>query len=169
MTPDVRTVAGSLALLAADGGCHARKDAMKSAPAPSPVSHDVQLLGKLLTLPAPPLEVTFEEVPVGTPGGLGPTDYLLIAVLRFDAAVEAKLAGTTQPSGSRDVALPSRPWFPDAVKAKLAKKLDEKSGTDSVVRGRTIDAASMFRPRYASGWAVQVDGTAYIVLVAQTS
>lgn len=143
---------------------------MKAAPPAPLVSHDARLLGKLLRLPAPPLEVAFEEVPLGTPGGFGPTDYLLVAVLRFDGTVVARLADTAASSdaGTSSVAerarVPERPWFPDAVKAKLAR-----ADAGATVRGRAIDAGAMFRPRYSMGWGVLIEGTDYLVLVAQTT
>jgi len=58
-----------------------------------------------------------------------------------------------------------RPWFPDAVKASVAKASDG----GRTVRGHPIDAAAMYRPRYAMGSALLVEGTDYVVLVAQTS
>jgi len=137
----------------------------------SDVSHDIHLLGKLLSLPAPPLDVAFEEVPLGTPGGLGPTDYELVAVLRFDPSTLAKLSQAAETAGSGPggpsggATVPERPWFPDAVKARVAKAGDG----GRTVRGHAIDAEAMFRPRYSIGSALRVEGTDYVVLVAQTS
>jgi len=175
-----RAFAVSLAVLTAGAGCHSsrddRKNHVKNAPrndmkqgpdAPS-VSHDVQLLGKLLKLPAVPLEASFEEVPLGTPGGFGPTDYQLVAVLRFDAAAVARLTATSpagDPAGTG--AVPVRPWFPAALKAKVVTT--GGAGGDAVVQGRAIDATAIFRPRYSSGAAVLVEGTDYVVLSARTS
>ena len=142
---------------------------MKQGPGEPAVSHDAPLLGKLLRLPAPPLEVAFEERPLGTPGGLGPTDYQLVAVLRFDAGTLAKLpraAGDSTAGGpSGSVSVPERAWFPDAVKARLAKAGD----AGATARGQAIDAEALFRPRYSVGWAVLIEGTDYLVVVAQTS
>jgi hypothetical protein len=178
-----RAFAVSLAVLTAGAGCHSpradRKNHVKNAPrndmkqgpdAPS-VSHDVQLLGKLLKLPAVPLEASFEEVPLGTPGGFGPTDYQLVAVLRFDAAAVARLTATSpagDPAGTG--AVPVRPWFPAALKAKVVTTGGAGgAGGEAVVQGRAIDATAIFRPRYSSGAAVLVEGTDYVVLSARTS
>lgn len=171
-----RAFAVSLAVLTAGAGCHSpradRKNHVKNDPrndmkqgpdAPS-ASHDVQLLGKLLKLPAVPVEASFEEVPLGTPGGFGPTDYQLVAVLRFDAAAVARLTATS-PAGTG--AVPARSWFPAALKAKVVTT--GGAGGDAVVQGRAIDAAAIFRPRYSSGAAVLVEGTDYVVLIARTS
>ena len=92
-------------------------------------------------------------------------------VLRFDPGTVAKLteaaetagSGASGPSGRATVA--ERPWFPDAVKARVAKAGDG----GRTVRGHAIDAEAMFRPRYSIGSALRVEGTDYVVLVAQTS
>jgi len=138
---------------------------MKQGSGASSVSHDVQLLGKLLKLPAPPVEASFEEVPVGTPGGFGPTDYQLVAVLRFDAAALARL--TAASPGGDPVTVPARPWFPAVLKGKVVPEAGASG--DGVVQGRAIDAATLYRPRYSSGAAVLVEGTDYVVLIARTS
>jgi len=168
-------VVAAALLVGGAAGCQSRRSAVKpetsARHATSAVSHDAQLLGKLLKLPAPPLEVSFEEVPLGAPGGLGPTDYLLVAVLRFDAGALARLAAAAEAAGSSahafpgDETLPGRAWFPEALKARLTTAGD----AGATVRGRAIDAAAIFRPRYSMGRGVIVDGTDYVVLVAQTS
>jgi hypothetical protein len=175
-----RVLAVSLAVLMAAAGCHPLRDDkknhakndprsdMKQGPGASSVSHDVQLLGKLLKLPALPVEASFEEVPLGTPGGFGPTDYQLVAVLRFDAATVARLSAASpggEPAATGTV--PARPWFPAALKTKVVTT--GGAAADASVQGRAIDAAAIFRPRYSSGAAVLVEGTDYVVLVAQTS
>jgi hypothetical protein len=137
---------------------------MKQGQATSSVSHDAHVLGLLLQLPAPPLEVTFEEVPVGTPGGFGPTDYRLVAVIRFDAGIVEKLARSGADTATDSVGVPDAPWLPDAVKAQVVRE-----GGRAFVRGRTLDGEAMFRPRYSTGGAVLVAGTDYVILVAQTS
>jgi hypothetical protein len=59
------------------------------------VSHSEHLLSEHLALPATPLDVLFEQVPRGVPDGLGPTDYVLVA-LYLDKDVLAQLAKTSQ-------------------------------------------------------------------------
>ena len=168
-TRGVRTAAISLSLITATSlagglGCHSRKDDMKQGQASS-VSHDAHVLAMALKLPATPLEVAFEEVPVGTPGGFGPTDYRLVAVIRFDAGITAALTRADAGAAPESVPVADLPWFPDVVKAKLVR--GEQSRV--TVRGRVIDGEAMFRPRYSTGSAVLVEGTDYILLMAQTS
>jgi hypothetical protein len=61
------------------------------------VDRRIELLGKIVTLPATPVEVWFEQVPIGTLGGFGPTDYTLIAVLRFARDDTATIMRAAEP------------------------------------------------------------------------
>jgi hypothetical protein len=61
----------------------------------------VDALSGLVNLPIPPSEVWFEQVPRGTPGGIGPTDYVLVAVMKFDAtSTERLVKGASARPGS---------------------------------------------------------------------
>ncbi len=61
------------------------------------VSTDIEALGRLIRLPARPQEAWWQTQALGEAGGLGPSDWLLVAVLRFapDAA-RPLLAGAAQ-------------------------------------------------------------------------
>ena len=148
--------------------CRPDKVNMKNeTPAPS-VSHDQAALRSRLNLPAAPLEVSFEQLPKGVPGGLGPTDYVLVALLRFDKATLGRLAETSQPrpgSPPRISLLADRPWFPAPVKAAIEGR-DEKGVS---IRGRKFDATPLLKSPYATGYFVIVEGSDYVILSAQTS
>lgn len=132
------------------------------------VDRRVEKLRDLITLPATPAEVWFEQVPRGAPGGLGPTDYLLVAVMRFD---HAQLASVTAAAHRRPGAPPqisataNRPWFPDAVRA-ATRPHDDHSVT---VRGDKFDAAPFAKSPFLSGYFVAVEGGEYVVLALETS
>ena len=137
------------------------------AKAPS-VSHDEATLRSHLSLPGAPLEVSFEQLPRGTPGGLGPTDYVLVALLRFDKPTLAHLAETSQPrpgNPPRISLLADRPWFPESVKTAI----QSRDGTGVAIRGRKFDAATLLKPPYSTGYFVIVDGSDYVIVSAQTS
>jgi hypothetical protein len=148
--------------------CRENKANMKTeTPAPS-VSHDQALLRSRLNLPSAPIEVSFEQLPRGVSGGLGPTDYVLVALLRFDKPALAHLAETSQPrpgSPPRISLLADRPWFPASVKAAIEGR-DEKGVS---IRGRKFDAAPLLKSPYATGYFVIVEGSDYVILSAQTS
>lgn len=168
-TLSVRVTIGSvfvLALLLASG-CRTPAEHGHARPASS-AAHDARVIGKLLALPAVPREVAYEEIPRGTPGGFGPTDFVLVAVLSFDQTVIARLAkrdgGGAGPL-PRLSAASNRPWFPEAVKAALLP-----AGSGGVqVRGQELDGQVFLRPPYATIQAVAVDGTDYVIVVAATS
>ncbi len=128
----------------------------------------VENLRDLITLPATPSEVWFEQVPRGTPGGLGPTDYLLVAVMHFD---RTQLSSVTAAAHRRPGAPPrisataNRPWFPDPVRA-VTHPYDDHSVT---VRGEKFDAAPFAKSSFLSGYFVVVEGGEYVVLVLETS
>jgi hypothetical protein len=148
--------------------CREDKVKMKNeGPAPS-ASHDQEVLRSLLNLPGAPLEASFEQLPRGVPGGLGPTDYVLVAVLRLDKPTLAHLAQISQPrpgNPPRISLLAHRPWFPASVKAAIEGR-DEKSVS---IRGRKFDAAPLLKSPYTTGYFVIVEGTDYVNISAQTS
>jgi len=134
---------------------------------PSP-QRSVETLGKIVTLPIVPLEAWFEDVPEGTTGGLGPTDYLLVAVLRFDKAALSRFTGAA--TGKRDpeaqiVAMANRPWFPPPVKAAIRPG----DAGAVVVRGTMFDGAPFAKNAFATGSFIVVDGGEYAILVLATS
>ncbi len=132
------------------------------------VSHEQEAIRSRLNLPTAPLEVSFEELPRGVPGGLGPTDYVLVALLRFDEPTLARLAETSQPrpgSPPRISLLADRPWFPPPVKAAI----EGRDGSGVSIHGRKFDAAPLLKSPYSTGYFVIVEGTDYMILSAQTS
>ena len=148
--------------------CRGRKAGAEHVEPVAFVSHDARLLGRMLSLPAVPLAVVFEEVPLGTPGGLGPTDYALVAVLRFDPGVVRGLAASgafADASSTELVTVPTRPWFPADLQAKL-RPLD---AARAVVPGRALAPEPFLRPRYSSGSVTAVDGTDCVIVTCATS
>lgn len=145
--------------------CSHKKDSMNQK-VDAQVSHSAQVLSAQLALPGPPVEVSFEQVSRGSEGGLGPTDRVLVALVRFDEKTLALLAKEAQPRpGTKISALANRPWFPAAVRSAITHVDD---GTFSV-RGRKFDAASLLKAPYATGYFVLVEGTDYVIISVQTS
>jgi hypothetical protein len=133
------------------------------------VGHDVNRLGRRIQLPVKPSEVWFEERPVGRPGGLGPTDYQLIAVMRFDPAALKTLEGATKSNTGQGAAVGrefDRPWLPPEVKAALQPR-DEDSRR--VRDGREFDGTPFFRSPFLTGYFVIVGATGYVLLSLQTT
>jgi hypothetical protein len=88
------------------------------------VDQTLETLRELITLPATPAEVWFEQLARGTPGGLGPTDYVLIVVMRFNPTELARIKAQAQrrpgspPRLASDV---NRPWFPEPVSPRFVR------------------------------------------------
>jgi len=129
---------------------------------------DLEKLRKLVTLPAPPVQVWYEQVPRGASGGLGPSDYLLIVVMRFKPN---ELASITAHAQRRPGPLPritseaNRPWIPEPVKSAICPHDDYSVS----VRGETFDAADFSKSPFLSGTFTVVEGGEYVVLVMGTS
>ena len=154
---------------AVSGGpaCHKGISAMNGRTEAVAADRHVDKLQALITLPAKPAEVWFEQVPRGTPGGLGPTDYLLVAVLRFDRDDLARVTDAAQHrpgSPPRISATANRAWFPDAVKGAI-RPFDDHS---VAVRGDKFDAAAFAKAPFLSGSFVVVEGGEYVILVLET-
>ena len=140
---------------------------MKSSNSGSSVKKSVDQLKKLISLPSSPSEVWFEELPLGKPGGLGPTDYLLVAVLRMDPAATAELMkiSSSRP-GNRISSTANRPWLPPPVRAAI-QPFDDHSVT---VRGQKFDAAPFLKASsFSMGYFVVVEGGEYVIVGLQTS
>ena len=131
------------------------------------VDRRIELLGKLITLPATPVEVWFEQVPRGTPGGIGPTDFTLIVVLRFPRDDVARITRAAQPRPGSPAWLLNvvqRSWLPEPVKLAI-QPYDERSVT---IRGEKFDAAPFVKSPYLSGAFVVVEGGEFVLLTLGT-
>lgn len=132
------------------------------------VDQRIDKLREVVTLPTPPVEVWFEQVPRGTPGGLGPSDYLLIAVMRFKPTELARITERAQRrpgTPPRVTSSAKRPWLPEPVKAAI-RDYDDHSVS---VRGEKFDAASFAKSPFLSGTFSVVEGGEYVILVMETS
>ena len=134
----------------------------------SSVSQNLPTLRKLVRLPAEPQEVWFEQIPRGKPGGFGPTDYFLVAVMRFDRKSLIGLLKSSAPTGDKSPGILSsvnRSWFPGPVKAAIRPSDDQTVS----VRGQEFDAAPFASGAFSSGSFIAVDGGEYLLLVLATS
>ncbi|HEX3696216.1 MAG TPA: hypothetical protein VH374_12605 [Polyangia bacterium] len=130
------------------------------------VARSVDQLKALINLPISPSEVWFEDVPRGQPGGLGPTDYVLVAVLRMAPTATAELTKTaTSRPGNRISSTANRPWLPPPVRAAI-QPFDDHSVT---VRGQKFDAAPFLKAPFSTGYFIVVDGGEYVIVSLQTS
>jgi hypothetical protein len=153
--------------LAMGPACHKGISAMKEENQAPVVDQHIEKLRELITLPVIPAEVWFEQVPRGTTGGLGPNDYLLIAVMRFKPIELARITqhGQRRPgSPPRITSSANRPWFPEPVKAAL-RPYDDHSVS---VRGEKFDAAPFAKSPFLSGTFSAIDGGEYVILVMET-
>lgn len=131
---------------------------------------DVEQLSALITLPAPPLEAKWTQYTLGNPNSdaPGPTDYAVIAVLRYDTATAADIASQLgAQSNGRDWYVDTnfvRPWFPDEVKASIVP--DELSNLQ-LVNQPAYDPTLFAKPPLQQGYAYVVGD--YVVVYLQTT
>ncbi|MFC3219906.1 hypothetical protein ACFOEZ_12820 [Tianweitania populi] len=124
------------------------------------VQTDIALLGKFITLHPAPLEAKWSITPIGTEGGLGPTDNELWAVLRYSEADLATIsralkAGAALPQVTVD-APPT--WL--LAEADLSRF---KHGTDYVFEGPIFPSAPFTSDVYTIGFALELpDGRVLI-------
>jgi hypothetical protein len=154
--------------LAMAPACHKGISAMKEKKQAVVVDQRIEKLAELITLPTTPIEVWFEQVPRGTTGGLGPNDYLLIAVMRFKPIELARITerGQRRPgSPPRITSSANRPWLPEPVKAAIRPHDDHSVS----VRGEKFDGAPFAKSPYLSGTFSAVEGGEYVILVMETT
>ena len=134
---------------------------------PVNVERQVEKLGQRITLPVTPTEVWFDEVARGKQGGIGPTDLVLIAAMRFERDALARITGAAQPRPGAPPRLSNvaqQPWLPEPVQAAIQPH-DEHSVS---VRGTKFDAAPFAKSPFSSGTFVAIDGGEYVLLVMET-
>lgn len=128
------------------------------------ISGDIQALSQQIPLPVQPQEVIWQQRKLGAENSTipGPSDYQIVAVLRYNEADAKKLvekakdnSGDIPAEGSIEV----EPWFPEAVK-KLAQKDEE----DNVVTGARYNPESFMRSPYSNGKLIRVGKTNYFIL-----
>ncbi|HXJ22693.1 MAG TPA: hypothetical protein VMT03_20920 [Polyangia bacterium] len=148
--------------------CHRGQSAMSHEPESSTPSRSIPNFRKIVSLPAEPDEVWFEQVPRGTPGGLGPTDYFLVAVMRFSpGALATVLKNGTRTGDKSPGILPAanRAWFPTPVKAAV-RSVDAQNVS---FRGEEFDGAPFASGAFSSGSFIVIAGGEYVLLVLTTS
>jgi hypothetical protein len=146
-------------------GCYKRIPTMKEKTQTVAIETRIEKLGELITFPAIPTEVCFEQVPRGVPGELGPNDYLLIAVMRFRPIELSRIKEHAQRRpGSRITSSANRAWLPAPVKAAI-RPFDDHSVS---VQGEKFDADPFAKSPFLSGSFLAVEGGEYVILVMET-
>jgi hypothetical protein len=161
----VNTVRSTLALpflawLTIGAACQKRMPASAEKNQRPSVDRRIEKLRDLIVLPALPTDVWFEQLTLGTPGGLGPNDYLLIAVMRIKDRAQRRPGFPP-----RITAFANRSWLPEPVKAAV-RPYDNHSVT---IRGEEFDASPFAKSPFLSGTSSVVEGGEYVVLVMGTS
>lgn len=125
------------------------------------INSDIDELAKNINLPVRPIEAVWTKKTLGNPESRvpGPTDYLLVAVLKYDdAGIETLKAKIVQSDTVKGVA-EIQGWFPADLK-NLARDFDN----EKLLSGEKYDAKSFARPPYLNGTLLRVNGSNYFVL-----
>jgi hypothetical protein len=85
----------------------------------TPASTDIEALGKYIKFPVRPLAVAWETLSMSGQGAPGPTDWYLMAVLRYKEPDLDALAKSSESTNTPPVLDSNelRPWFPQDLKA----------------------------------------------------
>jgi hypothetical protein len=129
---------------------------------PEPLSRDSEALSRVIELPVIPIEVWWRGGSMATPGGVGPTDELLLAVLRLEASELRALVGS---GGQQSIAEPLRipkgmlGGLPLEVVSRLVLEDDEQYRID----GSVFDPAPFARSPFSDGYWAPLSSTFALV------
>lgn len=122
----------------------------------TPVSQDIDSLGKLITLSSRPQAVQWTLTTKGD-GQLGPQDRELIVVLRYPADTASSLLATCPPA-SEPISPSGEAWFPLELKKTLA---DGKA--------KPFSPTPFVRSPFLNGWVLPVPDTGILLLYLFTT
>jgi len=130
---------------------------------------NIDVLARLIHLPARPLEAWYESIPIGTPGGgwgLGPTDYDWVIVMRFDRSTLTRLTADLPRStrAARFTADTNRPWFPPDVRAAIVR-----DGGDLTARGQRFESTLFCEAGIGCDSFIVLEGGEYVLLTFSTT
>ena len=150
---------GALVMMAAVGCSESQPNKLAE------VQTDIALLGKFVTLHPAQAEAKWSVTPIGTEGGLGPTDNALWAVLRYS---EADLA-TISRALKTDASLPQITL--SAPPAWLLAEVDLsrfQRGTDYVLEGPVSDGMPFASSLYTTGFALLLPDNRVLIHFSST-
>jgi hypothetical protein len=150
------TIASSTAV--SWGGCNLKRDKESSA-----AERDVTVLEKIIQLPIRPEEVWFRSLPRGASGGVGPTDWTFLAVMRFDPQTLEEFVKSGKLVEKLEPRLPRKEiaaWFPPEVIAALEPAGD----THMRVKGRRFDGSPFARGTATTGSFFVLDHSPFVIL-----
>ncbi|SEU09789.1 hypothetical protein [Stigmatella erecta] len=124
---------------------------MSQAAAPAKTGTDLDSLEQMVNLPQRPAAVQWRKALRGRGGGLGPTDWQLIAVLEYPAAEAQALVSTLKPTGLAAPGLDDGGWLPEATRQSLKS-------------AQAYDASAFYRPPLQEGTVLHVPGSSTFVL-----
>jgi len=157
-----------IAVLMAQAGLAACSPPATPATPRSPdVKTDLQQLARLVRLPAPAVKAQWETAPLAHSSAPGPEDWQLWAVMDIGAAARQQLLEASPAQTGAEWQFPaslSRPWFPDALKARLETQADGSVR----LRDAPRDAAAFHSPPLLQGFWLPFGDGGELLLVLQT-
>lgn len=132
------------------------------------MSSNIQQLGSIITLPHAPAAVHWAQTRTGE-GGLGPTDYSILAILDYDDAICEQIVRQSPRLPGTDPAIVAREevgdWMPSSVKSHFTQ---EKEGYFRVA-GTPLDPVLFKRSPLLTGFVLRLPGTNQIVVALSTT
>lgn len=127
------------------------------------IRNDIKILSKLIHLPKQPEKVWWQTETMGKPGGLGPDDWCLIALMTFKRDdLEAIIRQSKTIPG--DLAIPSShvfAWFPE----ELSKRMRLCSDGSYVIEESAFDPALFVRSPLLHGYMLKIDNNKILLFL----
>jgi hypothetical protein len=118
---------------------------------PAQTGTDFASLERMVNLPHRPSAVQWRRAFQGPGGGLGPTDWQLIAVLEYPPAEAQALVSTLRPTEVAAPGLDDGGWLPEATRQSLKD-------------AQAYDASAFYRSPLLAGTLLHVPGSNTFVL-----
>ena len=142
-------------------------DTKENGESTKPASTDVAALARRVKLGELPQEAVFKISPMGKGDGIfGPSDYSLIAALRYEPAALArvKLQLTRQNLGQSTAWLPERPeWFPESLSSRI-----QRCPNGWCIEGEEYSARPFLKSGFVTGTFVTPHDSDFVILLLRT-
>lgn len=135
--------------------------------AAKPPSSDITALARRVNLTELPQQAVFKINPMGIGDGMfGPSDYSLIAALKYEPATLARIKAqmTRQNTDQRPVWLPERPeWFPQTLSSEI-----RRCTSNWCIDGEEYSARPFLKGGFVTGSLIVPHNSEFVILLLRT-
>jgi hypothetical protein len=128
------------------------------------MSKDIDALSKIINLPDPPEEVWWEQKSMGAGGGFGPTDWQLVAVLRYRPEVLDAIIADAPVSGENPTPTFTRDLIPDGSPPEFRASLHPDGRDAFHLDSEAHEPGSFARSPLLNGYFIRAGTTDFLFL-----